>query len=451
MRTLRTHNPADESFLKEYQISSDADIDTALADAHALYAQRSQHSTEERQAWLLQLSLHIEANIEKAAKLATEEMGKPIREARAELQKSASVCRYYAEHAAQLLAPTPIDDFAEVLLEPIGPILAIMPWNFPFWQLFRILAPAIALGNPVVLKHAENVSGCALLCQDIVREAKLPHAVLQTLIVPVHHVQRIIEDPRIAGVTLTGSERAGRIVAAQATQALKPVVLELGGSDPFIVLADADLPAALDAAVRGRFQNSGQSCIAAKRIIVEAPLYDRFVRQYAAKVEALVCDNPIYESTQVGPLARADLLETLERQVAETIGYGARCVTGGRRRPGRGFFFEPTVLAEVTETMPAFREEIFGPVASITVAKDHEDAIRLANATPFGLGASLWCESTRGRKLAHAIQAGTVAINCVTASDPRTPFGGTKHSGFGRELGSEGLRSFANIKTVLLD
>lgn len=450
MGVFRTQNPADETFIQEYPYTSDQELESILEAAERFYQERHRRSIKQRQQWLLQLADTIEESIEGSAQIATAEMGKPIREARAELAKSALTCRYYAAHAPEMLAPQNVDDFAKVEIDALGPLLAIMPWNFPFFQLFRVLAPAIALGNPVILKHAENVCGTALACQDMVRRAQLPDAVLQTIFVPVSRVQDIIRDPRVRGVTLTGSERAGRAVAAQAGEALKPVVLELGGSDPFIVLSDADLDAAVEGAISGRFANAGQSCVAAKRMIVEAPLYDRFVRRLQTRVEELVCDSPVFESTDVGPIARADLLENVERQVRETIGYGARCVTGGKRKPGKGFYFEPTVLAEVKETMPAFREEIFGPVASVIVAQDEDDAIRLANATPFGLGASLWCAPARAEAVAARVEAGMVSINSVTASDPRAPFGGIKNSGIGRELGHEGLRSFANIKTIRL-
>lgn len=450
MSTIRTKNPSNESFLQEYPIQDPESVERTLTNAQQLFAAHSEHSLETRQFWLRALADATEKAVDRLANTATEEMGKPIREARSEVRKCATVCRYYADNAESLLRTQHISDFAEVRLEPLGPILAIMPWNFPYWQVYRVLAPAILLGNPILLKHAENVWGCATELVKLVEAAGLPNATLQNLFIPVERISSIIEDERVRGVTLTGSEAAGRAVAAQAGRAIKPVVLELGGSDPFIVLADADIDAALDAALKGRFRNNGQSCIAAKRIIVEAPLYDVFVRRYAEKVRALKCDDPVFDSTDIGPLARADLRDELERQVRETIGYGARCVVGGDKPSGRGFFFEPTVLADVTETMVPYREELFGPVACVSMAQDADDAIRLGNLTPFGLGASIWTTSERGRALASRIQAGNVSINGVTASDPRVPFGGIKNSGIGRELSFYGLQSFANIKAVFL-
>lgn len=449
MRTIRTQNPATEVILHTYTTMSEADVDARLAQAVEHFAYTRRQSVEERQRWLRQLAEGLERNAERAAAIATMEMGKTNREARGELYKCAAACRYYAEHAPQMLAPHDVGEAATVYLEPLGPLLAIMPWNFPYWQVIRALAPAIALGNPVLLKHAENVWGCAQILEDIVHEAGLPSGAFQQLRIRVAEVARVIADARVRAVTLTGSERAGRAVAAQAGAAIKPVVLELGGSDAFVVLADADFDAAVDAAVRARYQNAGQSCIAAKRFIVEAPLYDRFVRALGERVAALVCDDPVFESTDVGPLAREDLREQLDAQVRTSVGFGARAVTGGEALSGRGFFYAPTVLAEVHEELPAFREELFGPVASVIVARDEEDAVRLANATPFGLGASIWTTPARGRALASSLDAGVVSVNRMTASDPRLPFGGIKNSGIGRELSVEGLRAFANIKAVV--
>lgn len=448
MRSIKTHNPSNEVFLQEYTLDTSEQIEQKLEQASVLFQEYALHSLETRQDYLRKLAYAVEQNVEKLAKIATEEMGKPIQQARAEVKKCATVCHYYADHAVQLMAPQVVDLRSEVHLEPLGPVLAIMPWNFPYWQVFRVLAPAILLGNPVLLKHAENVWGCAHAMHALVLDAGLPPATLQPLNIPVEEVAPILNDPRVQALTFTGSEHAGRTVAAQAAQALKPFVLELGGSDPFIVLQDADLSAAVDAAVVARFQNSGQSCVAAKRIIVEAPIYDAFVRRYANAVRQLTCDDPVFESTDIGPLARADLRDNLERQVRETIGYGARCVVGGTRGNGKGFYFEPTVLADVRETMVPYREEIFGPVASISVAQDLEDALRLANATPFGLGAALWTQRQNTDEIVTRIQAGMVSVNGVIASDPRLPFGGIKNSGIGRELSVHGLYAFANIKTV---
>lgn len=450
MSSIRTLNPSNESFIREFPFQDPETIEQAIDTAERFFETHGAHSLATRQQWLRTLADATERAVDRLAKTATEEMGKPIGQARSEVRKCATVCRYYADNAEGLLKTQRIDDFAEVRLEPLGPILAIMPWNFPFWQVYRVLAPAILLGNPILLKHAENVWGSATEVAQLIEDAGLPKGLMQNLFIPIERIPPIIEDERIRGVTLTGSEVAGRAVAAQAGRAIKPVILELGGSDPMIVLADADIDAAIDAAVRGRFQNTGQSCIAAKRIIVEAPIYDVFIRRFANKVRELKCDDPIFDSTDIGPLARADLRDELERQVRETIGYGARCVLGGERRSGRGYFFEPTVLADVTETMVPYREELFGPVACVSVAQDASDAIRLGNLSPFGLGASIWSTPERGRELAPHIDAGHVAINQVNSSDPRVPFGGIKNSGVGRELSTHGLEAFANIKTILL-
>lgn len=436
--------------LKTYPLDTPETIEHKLEHAQRYAQTLAKTPRETRQEHLLRLADVVEQRVEKLAKIATEEMGKPIKQARAEVRKCASVCRYYADNADTLLAPQIVAGAGEVHLSPLGPILAIMPWNFPYWQAFRVLAPAMLLGNPVLLKHAENVWGCAHAIADLLEEAELPEATLQPLNIRVERIPPIIEDARIRGVSLTGSERAGRAVASQAGRALKPVVLELGGSDPFIVLEDADFEGAVDAAVNSRFQNNGETCVAAKRILVHASLYDRFTRHYANKVHALECDDPIFESTDVGPLARADLLDNLERQVRETIGYGARCLVGGERKSGRGHYFEPTVLADVSASMVPFREEIFGPVACISVVHDVEEALQLANATSYGLGGAIWTTEERGRALAPQIQSGIVAINGLTASDPRLPFGGIKNSGIGRELGVHGLYAFANIQTILV-
>mgnify|MGYP002620465095 CR=1 FL=1 len=446
-----TINPADESVIERYPLTSSAAVDAALDAAVRAWSSWGLGPLEPRVGLLRRLAEALRSRRDPLSRLITAEMGKPVREARAELDKCAATCLWYADHAAQLLAPRAIevpDGAAQVIAEPLGPLLAIMPWNFPFWQVIRCAAPAVALGNPVLLKHAPNTTGCALACAELFAAAGAPEGVFATLVVEVDQVEGLIADPRVAAVTLTGSERAGSAVAAAAGRAIKPVVLELGGSDPFIVLADADVDRALEVAVQARMMNSGQSCIAAKRIIVEAPLYDRFVRRFAERVEALVCDDPAFESTQVGPLARRDLLEQFEQQVEATIGWGARCVTGGGRGRHPGFFFTPTVLAEVPERAPAAREELFGPAAALWLAHDAEHALALANDTSFGLGAALWTRPERAPELTRALRAGFVAVNGMVRSDARVPFGGIRRSGVGRELGSEGLMAFANLKTV---
>jgi succinate-semialdehyde dehydrogenase/glutarate-semialdehyde dehydrogenase len=386
---------------------------------------------------------------QRLAELATQEMGKPIVEAEAEVEKCAWNCDYNAEHAAAFLANESVPTNAResyVAFEPLGVVLAIMPWNFPFWQVMRFAAPALMAGNGAVLKHASNVPGCALAIEDILSRAGLP---FRTVLVPGSSVDTLIADPRIHAVTLTGSSDVGERVASAAGKHLKKQVLELGGSDPFIVLADADLDAAAATAVRARNQNNGQSCIAAKRFIVEEAVADQFTEKFAAAVKALRVGDPMLRDTNVGPLARGDLRDTLARQVDASLAGGAHAVVGGKPIAGKGYFYSPTVLDGVSEAMPAFREEVFGPVAAVIRAQDPADAVRIANDTEYGLGAALWTRDTeRAKTLARQIEAGNVFINGMVASDPRLPFGGVKRSGYGRELGVFGIREFVNIQTV---
>jgi succinate-semialdehyde dehydrogenase/glutarate-semialdehyde dehydrogenase len=382
----------------------------------------------------------------------TEEMGKPIAAAESEVDKCAWVCDYYAEHAAAFLSPeASATDAARsfVRFDPIGPVLAIMPWNFPFWQHFRFAAPAVMAGNVGVLKHASNVPGCALAIEDLFRRAGFPEGVMTTLLVPSARTAELIARPEIKAVTLTGSEAAGREVAAQAGRHLKKTVLELGGSDPFIVLDDADPIAAAEQAARARTINSGQSCIAAKRFLVEEAVADRFEAEFVRRMEALRVGDPMDRETEVGPLAREDLLTALDDQVSRSVAAGARLATGGRRLDRKGWFYPPTVLLGVRPGMPAFDEETFGPVAAVTRARDAAEAIELANRSRFGLGASIWTgDPARAEDLAREIEAGSVFVNGMVKSDPRLPFGGVKSSGYGRELAAFGIREFVNIKTV---
>jgi succinate-semialdehyde dehydrogenase/glutarate-semialdehyde dehydrogenase len=391
---------------------------------------------------------------ERSAELAglmTREMGKPIVAAEAEIEKCAACCDHFADHGPEYLAPQAIATDATrsfVRFDPLGAVLAIMPWNFPFWQVFRFAAPALVAGNVGVLKHAPNVPGCAVAIEDVFRGAGFPAGVFTTLLVDTPAVAGIIRDPAIAAVTLTGSDRAGSAVAAQAGAALKKCVLELGGSDPFIVLPDADVEATAKAAAAARTINSGQSCIAAKRFIVvgDGALFEKL---FARALEALKVGDPSDRSTDMGPLARLDLLDNLERQVGAAIAAGARLVTGGRRLPRKGYFYPPTLLADVKPGNAAFDEEVFGPVAALVRAKDIDDAVRLANASPYGLGASVWtANAAAGEALAARIEAGSVFVNGAVKSDPRLPFGGIKRSGYGRELAAFGIHEFVNVKTV---
>ena len=388
------------------------------------------------------------------AALMTSEMGKPIVEAEAEVEKCAWTATWIADNAARLLADEPIESTATksyVRFQPLGVILAVMPWNFPFWQAFRAALPALAAGNVMLLKHASNVPQCAVAIEDVFREAGVPKGVFQTLLIGSGAIEGILTDRRVAGVTLTGSEAAGAQVAATAGKALKKSVLELGGSDPFIVLADADVKTAATVACRARNQNNGQSCIAAKRFIVAEPIADEFEELFTSAVAALKVGDPMDRANQVGPLARADLIDDLERQVKESVKKGARVLTGGKRLdkgPG-GYFFEPTVLAGVRPGMPVYHEETFGPVAAVIRVRDAEEALRVANDSEFGLGASVWTNDVeRGEMLAERVEAGLVFVNGMVSSDARLPFGGVKRSGYGRELSSYGIREFTNIQTV---
>ena len=387
------------------------------------------------------------------AELITQEMGKPIKQAEAEIEKCAWNCEFYAEHAESILASEAIEsDATESYVEfpPLGPVLAVMPWNFPFWQLFRFAAPALMAGNVALLKHASNVPGCALAIEDAFRAAGLPDSVFRTLLVGGERVAALVDDPRVVAVTLTGSDATGSKVGAASGRALKPAVLELGGSDPFIVLADADVETAAATAVAARNQNAGQSCIAAKRFIVDESVAEEFIDRFAAGVAALTVGDPMDPTTDVGPMARKDLRDGLDAQVRASVAAGAEVRAGGDRPDGEaGFYYSPTVLTRVGREMRVWREETFGPVAAVITCTDEGEALDLANETPFGLGASLWTADTdRGRRLARDIEAGSVFINGMVASDPRLPFGGVKRSGYGRELSAYGIKEFVNIQTV---
>ena len=455
-RTLRVVNPATEEELARYAAFSPEQIEAALAEADAAQARWREVPLEERARVLRAVAEALRAQRDELARLITAEMGKPLAEATAEVEKCALNCDVYAEAAAGFLAPRHVETGAQesyVAYEPLGVVLAIMPWNFPFWQVLRFAAPALVAGNAALLKHAPNVSGCALAMEALLREAGLPAGLFRALLVGDAAVGEVtaslLEDPRVAAVTLTGSDRAGAAVGAAAGRAIKKSVLELGGSDPFVVLDDADLDTTVVAAVRSRFTNAGQSCIAAKRFIVLAAIADAFEQRLAEAVEALAVGDPVAPGTDVGPLARADLLDALERQVQASTAEGAQVRTGGRRLERPGHFFAPTVLAGVTPAMTAFREETFGPVAAVIRAADEDEAVALANATDYGLAASVWTRDTaRGLRVGRRIRSGLLFVNAVVASDPRLPFGGTKRSGHGRELAVEGLREFTNVRTV---
>ncbi|HEY3058472.1 MAG TPA: NAD-dependent succinate-semialdehyde dehydrogenase [Chloroflexota bacterium] len=451
---MRSINPATEEVVESFQEFSLGQVDSALQETYEAQRRWRQTSFGERASRLQAAARLLRSQKQRWAGLATLEMGKPIIEAEAEIEKCAWNCDFYAQQASELLADEVVDTGAAesfVAFEPLGIVLAIMPWNFPFWQVFRFAAPALMAGNGAVLKHASNVPRCALAIEEILVASGLPAGLFRTLLVPGSETERLIADPRIAAVTLTGSSEVGEKVASAAGRVIKKQVLELGGSDPFIVLADADLEAAAKVAVRARNQNNGQSCIAAKRFIVEEPVADEFTSLFARAVGALQVGDPMQRTTNVGPLARADLRDALVRQVEASLSGGAQVVVGGHAMAGKGFFYEPTVLEGVSDTMPAFREETFGPVAAVVRARDADDAVRLANDTEYGLGANLWTRDvSRAKQLARRIEAGSVFINGMVASDPRLPFGGIKRSGYGRELGSYGIREFTNIQTIVV-
>jgi succinate-semialdehyde dehydrogenase/glutarate-semialdehyde dehydrogenase len=452
-RTLiESINPATEEVVATFTPSTPDGVAQTLERAEATYREWKTTAFAERAQLMHRAAAYLRQQRARLACLITTEMGKPIVEAEAEIDKCAWNCDFYAEKAAVFLADEPHPSSASdsyVQFTPLGTVLAVMPWNFPFWQLFRFAAPALMAGNTAILKHASNVPQCALATEEVFQVAGFPPGAFQTLLIPGSAVSQLIADPRIVAVTLTGSDAAGRSVAEASGRNIKKTVLELGGSDPFIVLADADLATAVAVGVRARFQNAGQSCIAAKRFIVVDAIFDEFQRRFVDAVGALRVGNPADRSTQIGPLARNDLRDDLERQVRRSIDQGATLLTGGTRRPGHGYFFEPTVLSNVSVDMPAACEEVFGPVAALLRVRDTATAIRVANTSSFGLGANLWTGNvSRARQLAREIEAGQVFINGMVTSDPRLPFGGIKLSGYGRELSAYGIREFVNTQTV---
>ena len=445
---IATINPATGETLREFDALSDADLDTRLERAAQAFRRWRSTPVAERAAVVSRAGAILDRQRDRYGRLMTLEMGKPLKAAGEEAAKCALACRYYAEHASEFVAPDRIEG-DEVLYQPLGVVLAVMPWNFPFWQVIRFAAPALCAGNVGVLKHASNVPQCALALEELFREAGAPAGVFQTLLVGSDRVEQIIMDRRIAAVTITGSEPAGRSVAATAGRCLKKTVLELGGSDPFIVMPSADVESAAKVAVKARTINNGQSCIAAKRFIVHDRVADEFTRLFVDGMRALRVGDPMSADTDIGPLATGQIARDLEEQVAESVRRGAKVLTGGKRKPGPGNYFEPTVLADIPADSPAYREEMFGPVASLFRAHDLDDAIRIANDTTFGLASAAWTrDDAEADRFVRDLEAGSVFINGMVASDPRFPFGGVKNSGYGRELGPWGLHEFVNIKTV---
>jgi len=449
---IATTNPATGETLETFEPLSPAELDARLECAAQAYQRHRRTSFAERARMMLRAAEILESEKDRFGRIMVTEMGKPLQAARDEAAKSAAGCRYYAENAERFLADEVVETSAQrslVKYQPIGPVLAVMPWNFPFWQVFRFAAPALMAGNVGLLKHASNVPRCALAIEDIFRRAGFPEGVFQTLLLETAQVPSVIEDFRVAAVTLTGSIGAGASVASTAGKAIKKSVLELGGSDPFIVMPSADLDLAVRTAVKARVINNGQSCIAAKRFIVHQSVAEQFERRFVEGMRALKVGDPMDLATEVGPLATEGQARTIEDQVRRAVEAGARLLTGGNRLDQPGWYYAPTALTGITADSPAYRDEVFGPVAMLFRVPDLDEAIRLANDVPFGLGASAWTGDEEERqRFVDELDAGMVFINAMVASDPRLPFGGVKESGYGRELGLFGIREFLNIKTV---
>ena len=453
---IATINPATGETLQTFQPLSSAGIEQKLQLAVATFHAEQKTSFAERARRMMKAADILERDKEKFAKLMTLEMGKPYKAAIAEAQKCASGCRYYAENAEKFLADKVIDTGAPIgtkksfiRYRPIGPILAVMPWNFPFWQVVRFAAPALMAGNVGLLKHASNVPQCALALEKLYLDAGFPAGAFQTLLIGSQQVDAILNDPRVVAATLTGSEQAGIEVGVSAARRIKKVVLELGGSDPFIVMPSANLDAAVATAVEARVINNGQSCIAAKRFIVHDSIAADFEKKFVERMKNLRIGDPFDEKTELGPLATADAVKSLDADVQKTVMAGAKVLTGGHPLDLPGNYYAPTVLTDIPKESPAYREEFFGPVASLFRVKDIDEAISLANDSRFGLGASAWTTDDREReRFINELESGMVFINKMVASDPRIPFGGVKHSGHGRELSANGIREFMNIKTV---
>jgi succinate-semialdehyde dehydrogenase/glutarate-semialdehyde dehydrogenase len=449
---LQSIDPASGELIESFDEISDSELDAALARAQQAFHAYRNTSFADRANWLRNAAQILEGEKDKWARLMTREMGKTYKAAVAEAEKCAWACRYFAENGERFLADEAVETDADrsyVRYLPLGPVLAVMPWNFPFWQVIRFAAPALMAGNVGLLKHASNVSRCALALQEVFGRAGFPAGAFQTLLLGSARVARVIADERVKAVTLTGSDVAGSKVAAEAGKHIKKAVMELGGSDPFIVLPSAQLDVAVRTAITARNINNGQSCIAAKRFIVHERVYGEFERRMAEGLARLKVGDPMREDTDVGPLATKQILETVERQVEESVRSGARLLIGGRRLERPGNFYPVSALARIPEHAPAYREEVFGPVALLFEVRDLSEAIELANASPYGLGSSVWTnDEAERRRSVDELEAGCTFINAMVASDPRLPFGGMKRSGYGRELARHGIREFVNVKSV---
>lgn len=452
---FQSRNPATDRPIKDYEGHSTVEMNRIIDQVHDTWLEWRRVPFAERAKPMRKAAEILKGRKDEYARLMTEEMGKPIQQSPGEIEKCAWVCEFYADNAERFLAPREIETGASksyVSYQPEGAVFAIMPWNFPFWQVFRFAAPALMAGNAGLLKHSPNVPGCALAIEQVFREAGFPENLFRTLMIDTDQASEVIAHRKVSAVTLTGSTRAGGIVAAQAGQHIKKTVLELGGSDPYVVLEDADVALAVDTCAKSRLINSGQSCIGAKRFIVVDSVREQFERGMVERLSGAKMGDPSDSSTEVGPLARPDLRDNLARQVKQSIEKGARCLTGGEVPDGPGSFYPPTVLSDVKPGMPAYEEEMFGPVASIIGVKDEAEALRVANDTAYGLGSAVFTQDlARGERIAREeLQAGAAFVNSMVASDPRLPFGGIKQSGYGRELSAEGIREFVNIKTVFI-
>jgi succinate-semialdehyde dehydrogenase/glutarate-semialdehyde dehydrogenase len=447
-------NPATGKQIKTYDEMTPEQVSAAVALAHDAWKSWRKTAFAERGRLMKRAAEILRERKEEFARLMAIEMGKPLKQGVAETEKCAWACDYYADHAEIHLAPDVIKTDASmsyVAFDPLGVVLAVMPWNFPLWQVFRFAAPALMAGNAAVLKHASNVPGCALVIEEVFNQAGFPKGVFRTLLIGSSQVKAVIEHPLVRAVTLTGSTPAGKAVAAQAGAVVKKAVLELGGSDPYIILEDADLDLAVQTCVTSRLINSGQSCVNAKRFVVVEPVLAAFTERFVELMKTKKIGDPLADGTDIGPQARFDLRDDLHKQVVESVRKGAKLLLGGEIPAGTGAYYPPTVLADVRPGMPAYDEELFGPVAAIVKAKDEHDAVRIANDSIFGLGASVFTKDTaRGERLTRELEAGCTFVNGLVASDPRLPFGGIKESGYGRELGSYGIKEFVNIKTVYI-